>query len=430
MILFFYRGITASGKSYTSHLITRQLLHLSSSPSYAHISPTASRKAQKIATQITAFQTLLSSFGRAKTQGNPNASRYSAYTELHFSKTSSLTSKGTGAIVGAKVLAWGLDKSRLRRLRQEERTFHIFYQLLSGATPALLESLNLSDASDYALIASSGCYRLPGGPFSDDAVQFGVVEEALATLGFKERHKEGVWRLISALLMLGNIEFEDALSKRDVQAGYMGGVNGLGGNVVEGQEDVRIQNPGMMDRAARLGIGADDLKAVLTLKSGYVKKEVVSRYLDVHEAREQQDALIGGLYTLLFSYIVETANHKINPTPSSADSTAQIETSQIVLFDLPGFTTRATMGSGTLVAEASGGNGFTEFCINFQDELIHSHILRAEFNQDHPSSTDLTNDGVLLPSMTIMDNANFYAADWSMRISGALWARNSVDSLA
>jgi chitin synthase len=229
----------------------------------------------------------------------------------------------------------------------------------------------------------------------------------MGTLGFKERHKEGVWRLIAALLTLGNVEFEDALSKRDVQAGYMGGANGLGGNVVEGQEEVRIQNPGMMDRAARLlGVTADDLRGVLTVKSGYFKKEVVSRYLDVHEARKQQDALIGGLYTLLFSYIVETANHKLNPIPSSTDPTAQIETSQVILVDLPGFTTRASMGNGTLVSAASGGNGFTEFCTNFQDELIHSHILRAEFDQSHSSLTNLTNDGVQLPSMTIMDNAN------------------------
>ena len=90
----------------------------------------------KVASQITALH---GAFGRAKTQANPDATRYSSYTELRFSFStfSSADAAPGGAVVGARVLAWGLDKSRLTRLRQDERTSHIFYQLLSGATPGV-----------------------------------------------------------------------------------------------------------------------------------------------------------------------------------------------------------------------------------------------------------------------------------------------------
>jgi len=393
-----HRGVTASGKSHTAHLVTRQLLHLSSSTHFNHLSSSAARKAQKAASQVTALHTLLSAFGRAKTQANPDATRYLSYTELHFS-ASTLSSTGSppgGAIVGARVLAWGLDKSRLTRLRQDERTFHIFYQLLSGASPALLDSLRLDDASDYALLASSSCYRLPSGPFSDDAAMFGVVEDAMRTLGLKERHCEGIWGLLSALLALGNIMFEEPLSARDEAAGYRGGANGLGGMVVDGQEEVRLVNPGMLDRASRLlGVGSEDLKEILMTRFGYVKKEVVSTYLDAKGAARQRDRLVGGLYTLLFAYIVETGNHKLNPEYAGGDNDASPPTTQVVFLDLPGFTTRSGAADRTtLLQAASGGNGFTEFVTNFQDELVHSYTLRHAFEESLPHMEFRAKDGV------------------------------------
>jgi chitin synthase len=327
-------------------------------------------------------------FGRAKTQANPDATRYSSYTELHFSSStfSSADAAPGSAVVGARVLAWGLDKSRLTRLHQDERTFYIFYQLLSGATPALLDYLQLDDASDYALLASSSCYRLPGGPFSDDAMR---------ALGFKERHSEGIWRLLSALLALGNIMFEEALSARHDSLWYRRGTSGLGGIFVDGQEEVRHLNPGMLDRAARLlGVGSEDLKEILMTRLGYVKKEVVSAYLDAKGAGRQRDRLVGGLYILLFAYIVETGNHKLKPEYASGDSNGPLST-QIVLLDLPGFTTRTSSNDrSTLLNAASGGNGFTEFMTNFQDELVHSYTLHHPFEESLPSAEFRSRDGL------------------------------------
>jgi chitin synthase len=59
---------------------------------------------------------------------NPNASRQGQYLELHFNEQ--------GRISAAKVLTFGLDKTRLNRLSHEERTYHVFYQFLASTTPA------------------------------------------------------------------------------------------------------------------------------------------------------------------------------------------------------------------------------------------------------------------------------------------------------
>jgi chitin synthase len=85
---------------------------------------------------------------------SPNASRHVRY---HFNDR--------GRISSAKVLTYGLDKSCLNRLTHKERSYHVFYQFLTGAT-GVERDHNLKDPSDYALLSSSGTYRLPAGPFS------------------------------------------------------------------------------------------------------------------------------------------------------------------------------------------------------------------------------------------------------------------------
>ena len=126
-------------------MLANQILRLS----------THSKKEARLSDQIKSLTTLLDSFGNAKTLVNPNASRHSRYLELHFNDR--------GRIQGAKVLTFGLDKSRLSRLTFEERTYHIFYQFLAGATPEERDRYGLEDVSDYALLASSVVPWSPAG---------------------------------------------------------------------------------------------------------------------------------------------------------------------------------------------------------------------------------------------------------------------------
>jgi chitin synthase len=168
-----------------------------------------SKREAKLAEQIRALTPVLDSFGNAKTLMSPNASRHGRYFELHFNDR--------GRIAGAKVLAYALDKSRLNRLHHEERSFHVFYQLLAGATPNERDQFGLEDPSDYALLASSGCYRLPSGPFSDDSVAMDGLRDAMRVLGFKPKHVNSILGLLVAILFLSNVQFWESDGK-DVSA--------------------------------------------------------------------------------------------------------------------------------------------------------------------------------------------------------------------
>ena len=332
-----------------------------------------------MASQVKALHTLLDAFGNSKTVSNPNASRHTRYLELHFNDR--------GRIESAKVLAFALDKSRLARLAHEERTFHIFYQFLSGAAPQERDYFNIEDPSEYALLASSGCYRLPSGPFSDDAIAMEEVRVAMRTLGFKPKHLSSIFTILVAILLLSNIQFTEADSK-DVSAS--------------------VANIPVLGHVAHLlGVPPDDLAQALTNKTNYVRKELYTVLLNVEQSAIQRDSLMRDLYAILFAYVVETANHKIAPANRDV-----LPTTQLVLFDSPGFQTRGPTGTGSMMftgtaplISALGQNGFDEFCINFADEFVQSYVLRNTFEDGVGYNGHIVGDGISLPNIAIVDNS-------------------------
>ncbi|TFK47006.1 glycosyltransferase family 2 protein [Heliocybe sulcata] len=362
-----FRGITGSGKSSSSQLVVDQLLRLSSH----------SKRESKLAEQVKALNTVLDSFGNAKTLMNPNASRHSRYLELHFNDR--------GRISSAKVLTWGLDKSRLNHLSHEERTYHVFYQLLAGAKREERDFYNLEDVSEYALLASSGCYRLPAGPFSDDSIAMDELRAAMKALGFKPKHVSSIFNLIVSILLLGNLQFGEG-DARDVSA--------------------YVVNTQVLDQVARLlGVPAEDLGQTLTNKTSYVRKELYTVLLSAEQSAAQRDSFVRDLYAILFAYVIESANHRI--APSSQDSPPA---TQIVLFDQPGHQSKGPTGTNSMaftnapLISAYGHNGFDEFCINFADEVVHSYVLRNTFEDSVGYNSQLAGDGVALTPITTMDN--------------------------
>ncbi|EJD01749.1 chitin synthase [Fomitiporia mediterranea MF3/22] len=364
-----FRGITGSGKTESSKLLVNQILRLSA----------RSKKEQKVAEQLKSLSTLLDSFGNAKTLLNPNASRHGRYLELHFNEHRRIGS--------AKVLTYGLDKTRLTRLTHEERTYHVFYQLLAGSTTEERDRLNMEDPSDYALLASSGCYRLPGGPFSDDATAMTELRAAMRTLGFKTKHVTAIFNLLIAILLLGNLEFVEGVSREDT---------------------AHVVNTLVLDQAARLlGVTSEDLAQALTNRTSYVRKELYTVLLSPEQSAMQRDQLVRDLYSILFAFVVETANHKLAPNPADP-----APPTQIVLLDQAGFQSRSPSGTNSIALTANapliaayGQNGFEEFCINFADELVHSYIVRNTFEDAVGYNAHLTGDGITLPPIETMDNS-------------------------
>jgi myosin heavy subunit len=102
-----------------------------------------------------------------------------------------------------------LEKSRVVFMAPEERNYHVFYQLLSGASAELLEEMGLtemaSDPSRAAYLNQSGCIKIDD---VDDAAEFAETNASFSSLGFQEADLKQLYCIVAGILHLGNITFE------------------------------------------------------------------------------------------------------------------------------------------------------------------------------------------------------------------------------
>jgi len=140
---------------------------------------------------------VLEAFGNAKTIRNDNSSRFGKYMEMKFNLI--------GRPVSGQISQYLLEKSRVVTRAQDERSFHIFYQMLSSKE--ITASLQLDQNPEtYHYLELSGCTKVDK---MDDAKEFKEVKQALKVLQFGDAQQQDTWRILAAILQLGNLEFKE-----------------------------------------------------------------------------------------------------------------------------------------------------------------------------------------------------------------------------
>lgn len=161
---------------------------------------------------LTVYESYFLAFGNAKTVRNDNSSRFGKYIDIHFNQS--------GAIEGARIEQYLLEKSRIVSHSIEERNYHIFYCMLAGLNPTEKAELELTNAADYYYLAQvplpsyqervyfnqiqGRCLTADG---RDDAADLAEIRSAMKVLMFKEQEIWAIFRILSSLLHLGNIKF-------------------------------------------------------------------------------------------------------------------------------------------------------------------------------------------------------------------------------
>ncbi|CAN6481697.1 unnamed protein product [Victoria cruziana] len=292
---------------------------------------------------------ILESFGNAKTLRNDNSSRFGKLIEIHFSTT--------GKISGAKIETFLLEKSRVVQCAEGERSYHIFYQLCAGATPALREGLNLKNANEYNYLKQSKCFTING---VDDSERFRQVKDALDVVHVSKEDQYNAFAMVAAVLWLGNISFR----------------------VIDNENHVDVvEDEGVQNVARLIGCSIFDLISVLSTRKMRAGTENITQKLTLPQAIDARDALAKSIYASLFDWLVEQINISLEVGKRRTGRSINI-------LDIYGF-------------ESFHRNSFEQFCINYANERLQQHFNRHLFKLEQE---EYIQDGIDWSKVEFEDN--------------------------
>lgn len=98
-----------------------------------------------------------------------------------------------------------LEKSRVIRQAPGERCYHIFYQLFSGYIPQLTKDLLLDKPVKEYHFVSQAELTIDG---VNDQEEHQLTDEAFHVLNFSDEEIKNCYRLVSAIMHMGNMKFK------------------------------------------------------------------------------------------------------------------------------------------------------------------------------------------------------------------------------
>jgi myosin-6 len=230
-------------------------------------------------------------------------------------------------VIGAHIVHYLLEKSRVISPGSEERNYHVFYRICRGAPPAMQQALGItSDCSKFRYLENS---QLGAIKRLDDKADFTEMEEAMTKCGLDQQEKSNVFRIVAAVLHIGNLEIEDA---------------GDGSTISDSCAST------LTTLCKLLGLKEADFKAAMCFKTMSVAGTDTKKGLDSRSAKFNREGLGKSLYSKLFDWIIDKANTCF---PFPQDRSINF----IGILDIAGF-------------EYFKHNSFEQFCINYCNEKL------------------------------------------------------------
>uniref|UniRef100_A0A8C3N954 Myosin heavy chain 7B n=1 Tax=Geospiza parvula TaxID=87175 RepID=A0A8C3N954_GEOPR len=281
--------------------------------------------------QIIEANPAMEAFGNAKTIRNDNSSRFGKFIRIHFGPS--------GKLASADIDIYLLEKSRVIFQQPKERSYHIFYQILSGKKPELQDMLLLSlNPYDYHF-CSQGVTTVDN---LDDGEELMATDHAMDILGFSSDEKYGSYKIVGAIMHFGNMKFKQKQREEQAEA--------------DGTESA--------DKAAYLmGISSADLIKGLLHPRVKVGNEYVTKGQNVEQVLYAVGALAKATYDRMFKWLVTRINKTLD--------TKLARQFFIGVLDIAGF-------------EIFDFNSFEQLCINFTNEKLqqffnhHMFVLEQE----------------------------------------------------
>ncbi|EDW28735.1 GL18785 [Drosophila persimilis] len=284
------------------------------------------KKKGSLEDQVVQTNPVLEAFGNAKTVRNDNSSRFGKFIRIHFGPT--------GKLAGADIETYLLEKARVISQQSLERSYHIFYQIMSGSVAGVKDICLLSEnIYDYHIV-SQGKVTVAS---IDDSEEFNLTDQAFDILGFTKQEKEDVYKITAAVMHMGGMKFKQR--GREEQAEQ------------DGEEEG--------GRVSKL-FGCDPAELYKNLLKPRIKvgNEFVTQGRNVQQVSNSIGALCKGVFDRLFKWLVKKCNETLD--------TKQKRQHFIGVLDIAGF-------------EIFDYNGFEQLCINFTNEKLQQFFNHVMF---------------------------------------------------
>ncbi|XP_048375618.1 unconventional myosin-Va isoform X2 [Sphaerodactylus townsendi] len=294
---------------------------------FATVSGSASEA--NVEEKVLASNPIMESIGNAKTTRNDNSSRFGKYIEIGFDKRY--------RIIGANMRTYLLEKSRVVFQAEEERNYHIFYQLCASATLPEFKTLRLGGANYFHYTKQGGSPVIDG---IDDAKEMLNTRRACTLLGIVDSYQMGIFQILAAILHLGNVAF----TSRDADSC----------TIPPKHEPLSIF-------CDLMGVEYEQMAHWLTHRKLATATETYIKPISKLQAVNARDALAKHIYANLFNWIVDHVNKALHSTMK--------QHSFIGVLDIYGFETFEI-------------NSFEQFCINYANEKLQQqfnmHVFKLE----------------------------------------------------
>ncbi|XP_062404048.1 unconventional myosin-Vc [Sardina pilchardus] len=294
---------------------------------FAVVSKSSSKT--RVEDKVLASNPITEAIGNAKTTRNDNSSRFGKYTEISFDQRHQ--------IIGANMRTYLLEKSRVVFQSENERNYHVFYQLCACADQPDFKHLRLLRADQFQYTCLGGATEIDG---VDDRADMAETRRTFTLLGLKEDFLSDVFKVLAAILHLGNVTIKST-------SGDKCGVSA---------SDVHL--------AVFCELMCVDVESVcrwLCHRRLVLVTETVVKPVPVERAVNARDALAKHIYAHLFHCVI----HRIN----TALKVPGKQHSFIGVLDIYGF-------------ETFDVNSFEQFCINYANEKLQHqfnlHVFKLE----------------------------------------------------
>uniref|UniRef100_A0A669PPW5 Myosin VC n=1 Tax=Phasianus colchicus TaxID=9054 RepID=A0A669PPW5_PHACC len=311
-------GESGAGKTVSARYTMRYFATVSKSSSNAHVED-----------KVLASNPITEAVGNAKTTRNDNSSRFGKYTEISFDPSY--------RIIGANMRTYLLEKSRVVFQSENERNYHIFYQLCASAMQPEFRHLKLGSAEEFNYTRMGGSTTIEG---VDDRANMIETQKTFALLGLREDFQMDVFKTLAAILHLGNLEITAVGDERS---------------------SIDLEDSHLNMFCELLELNSDKMAQWLCHRKIITTSETVIKPMTKPQALNARDALAKKIYSHLFDFIVERINQALQFSGK--------QHTFIGVLDIYGF-------------ETFDVNSFEQFCINYANEKLQQqfnlHVFKLE----------------------------------------------------